>query len=64
MRRDIVVGIEQLKNILIDIRIGNSLLLGHYPFGLEVTLSFKGTEASWEGTKATFHSSPGAPMSV
>ena len=40
------------------------LLLAHCPFGLEVTLIFKGTEASWEGTKATFYPSPGAPRPV
>ena len=45
-------------------RVGNLLLLGHGPIGLEVTLNFKGTEASWEGTKATFHPSPGAPRPV
>ena len=39
-------------------RVGNLLLLGNCPFGLEVTLIFKCTEASWEGTKATFHPSP------
>ena len=33
--------------------VGNSLLLGHGPFGLEITLIFKGTEPSWEGTKAS-----------
>ena len=46
------------------IRVGNSSLLGHCPFGLDVNLIFKGTEASWEGTKATFHPSPGAPRPV
>ena len=45
-------------------RVGNSSLLGHWPFGLDVNLIFKGTEASWEGTKATFHPSPGAPRPV
>ena len=45
-------------------RVGNLLLLGHGPFSLEVTLNFKGTEASWEGTKATFYPSPGAPRPV
>ena len=45
-------------------RVGNSSLLGHCPFGLDVNLIFKGTEASWEGTKATFHPSPGAPRPV
>ena len=45
-------------------RVGNSLLLGHCPFGLEVTLIFKDTEASWEDTKATFHPSPGASKPV
>ena len=34
------------------------LLLGHCPFGLEVALIFKGTEASWEGSKTTFHPKP------
>ena len=46
------------------VRVGNSSLLGHCPFGLDVNLIFKGTEASWEGTKATFHPSPGAPRPV
>ena len=50
--------------VLCYIRVGNLLLLGHSPFGLEVTLIFKGTEASWEGTKATFHRSPGTPRPV
>ena len=45
-------------------RVGNSLLLGHCPFGLEVTPIFKGTEASWEGTKATFHPNPRVPRPV
>ena len=45
-------------------RVGNSSLLGHCPFGLDVNLIFKVTEASWEGTKATFHPSPRAPRPV
>ena len=45
-------------------RVGNLLLLGHCPFGLEVTLIFNDTEVCWESTKATFHPSPGVPRLV
>ena len=40
-----------------EYRVGNVLLLGHCPLGLEVTLILKATEA-------TFHPSPGAPRPV
>ena len=57
-------GRVQLHTSRGDSRVGNSSLLGHCPFGLDVNLIFKSTEASWEGTKATFHPSPGAPRPV
>ena len=50
--------------VLYKYRVGNLMLLGHCLFSYEVTLIFKGTEASWEGTKSTFHESPGAPRPV
>ena len=60
---DILI-VSPFSRIYIYNRVGNSSLLGHCPFGLDVNLIFKGTEASWEGTKATFHPSPGAPRPV
>ena len=60
-----ITRFQQMVGVLNEgYRVGNSLLLGHCPFGLDVNLIFKGTEASWEGTKATFHPSPGAPRPV
>ena len=55
------VGTLQL---IAAIGVGNLLLLGHCPFGLEVTLFFNGTEVSWKETHATFHPSHGAPRPV